>query len=369
MKLIILKTNLVEALGTVERAIGGNVNLPILKNVLIETDGNRILMRATDLELAVQHVVAGKIIEPGGVTVPFAVLHSIVKNLAAERIALEHHDHKLAVTTENYEAQVQGQEVKEFPIIPPVHNQEQFIKIAVKGLRDGIESVIAAAQYSSIRPEISGVYLECNGGGVTLVATDSFRLAEYVVGEGHVHSTFNQVSVIIPLKTAEELLRILMRRSGDVTIFIDSNQIFFTTESDHITSRLIDGTFPEYKAIIPKVTETEVTVDRQELVGAVKLISAFSGRANDVTLSVGDSKKILELRSSDAAIGENRYRIPAKLHGEAFSISFNWRYLLDGLKAYHGSEVTIGVTVPNRPVVVKAAGEASLTYVLMPITT
>lgn len=369
MKLIILKNNLLEGLNSLEKAVGSNTNLPILKNVLLRTDDSKIVLTATNLELAIKSTLPGKVIETGEITVPFSILFTIVRNLNSERLTLEQKHKQLIINTESYEALVQGQDSKEFPIIPSIHNTEQSMKIGVVQLREALASVIVAAQYTDIRPEISGVFFNYCDGSLRLVTTDSFRLAERVLDPSQAQSTFDAVSFIAPLRTTEELLRILDVEEGEVEIFVDANQILFKTATKEIISRLIDGHFPDYQAIIPKQVQTELVANRQELISAVKLISSFSGRGNDITLKVGDNKKFLELYSANSALGENRYRVPVKLKGEKFSIVFNWRYVLDGLRIYRSEEAALGINASDRPAIIRSSDEPSLVYILMPIKT
>lgn len=366
MKLVILRNHLLEGLTVIERAIGDNVNLPILKNFLFRGE-DEICLISTNLELAIKHILPGKIIEKGEITIPFFVFKNIISNLNSERITIEQKEKQLFVNTENYEAVIQGQSSKEYPIIPLVQNKEEGIKIESNLLKEALSQIVIATQYSEIRPEISGVFLFLRDGALTLVATDSFRLAEKKIDPTKFSSESEKISVIIPLKTAQELLRILKDQEEMVSIYSDVNQIVIETKFQQITSRLIVGNFPEYQAIIPNQTQMELTINRQEFLGAIKLTSAFSGRANDITLRIGENKKFLELYSSDSTLGENRYRVPIKLKGERFSTVFNWRYLLDGLKIYRSEEVVLGVNAADRPTVIKSLTEPHLVYVVMPI--
>lgn len=367
MKIIVLRGNLVTGLAAIERAVGASVNLPILKNIMLSAKEGGVTLTATNLELAVTHEVSGKVLEVGDVTCPFGILNAIVKNITAERVTLEKSGKKLLLTTENYEAQIQTQDPKEFPLIPSVAESAKTVEFGADTLTDALESVIVATQYTDIRPEISGILFRFHESGVTFVATDSFRLSEYKLTSKEL--AIHGVDAIVPLKTAEEMLRIV-QGSGKgtmVEVAVDVNQILLKSASTRIISRLIDGRFPEYHAIIPKDVKNEATIGREELIQAIKLTSSFSGRANDITLSVSENKKSLELSSSDATLGENRYHIPLKMKGDKFSISFNWRYLLDGLRIYDGAHVVLGVNTPDRPVVIQDPSAPHLTYVVMPI--
>jgi DNA polymerase III subunit beta len=368
MKLIILKTNLVEGLIAVEGSVSSDANLPILKNVLIGAEGGEITITSTNLELATRRVVSGKIIEAGTTTVPFLIFNNIIKNLNTERVMLEKRDKNLVVTTDNYEASVFTQNPKDFPIIPTIQNKKKSVKVSAGILKEALSDAAVAAQFSDIRPEISGVLFNLSEKKATLVATDSFRLAEITLGADQFRSNLGEAKVIVPLKTTTEILKILnIEKEGDAEIFIDKNQILFEVGNSQVISRLIDGNFPDYQAIIPRDTKNEISLKREEMIEAIKLTRVFAGRANDVTLTVGDNKKFLEIYSGEASLGENRYRIPIKLKGDKFKINFNWRYLMDGLKVYKGEEIILGINDPERPVVVKNPSEPFLLYVVMPI--
>jgi DNA polymerase-3 subunit beta len=366
MKLLILRNNLVDGLAAIERAIGAGGNLPILKNAHLRASENKIVFTATNLELAVRAIVPGKIIDEGELTVPCGVFGTIVKNMNTDRIALESNGHALSITTDNYEATIQGSDAKEFPIIPTLRNIVGTLRMGVGAFLDALNSVVIAAQYSEIRPEISGVHLSQGEGQLTLVATDSFRLAERKLSGSEFSSDVETSYCIIPLRSIEEVSRVFTDRNEELSISSDQNQILFETPTKTIISRLIDGKFPEYQAIIPKSTQTTGAVDRAELLAALKLVSTFSGRGNDITVSVGENKKFIELSSADSAIGQNTYRVPIKLKGEKFSIVFNWKYLLDGVRVCRGSEVVFGVN-QSGPVTITSAADSGLLYLLMPI--
>lgn len=366
MKLIVLRNNLVESLSSVEHSVGMNANLPILKNILLRAFENKIILTATDLEIATQSTVSGKIIEEGECSIPFLLLNSIVKNIVSERVSINEEGKKITITTDNYEAEIQGNNPKDFPLIPSVHDTTHFFKINSGILHDALSAVSVAVQYSEIRPEISGVLFKYEKDSLVFVGTDSFRLVEKRVLANEIETSFEAVSMIIPKKTTEELLRVLGKSDVSVEIFIDPNQVLFKMPAGQIISRLIDGNFPEYQGVIPKEVENELTVDREEMINAIKLTAAFAGRTQGISMSVKDGKNFLELHSADGALGENRYKVPAKIKGNTFSAIFNWKYILDGLRIYAESEIVIGAT-PGRPALIRSPRDGSLVYVLMPI--
>lgn len=367
MRLIILNNNLKEALRSIEGTIGDNLSLPILKNILIKTEDNKINFSATNLELAITHRTPGKIIETGSATVPLNILTNIVNNLTSERITLENKNYNLLIKTDNYEATVQGLNPEDFPIIPQINRLDKFFKINSQIFKNALLKIINGIQYSEIRPEINGALFNYQIDYLKLTGTDSFRLAEKTIASDQFKSNFDEsFEIILPLKTLQEVLGILPN-DGELSIFVAQNQILFKTEEQEIISRLIDGKFPDYQSIIPQETKTELVINRSELIKALKLTGIFSGRVNEVKFKIGENKKFLEIYSADSALGENHYLLPAKITGPNLTVSFNCRYLLDGLKPLSDKEIVLGLNSDNQPAILKTPEDKTWFYILMPI--
>jgi len=369
MKLIILKSNLRDGLSAIERAITENNKLPILKNVLIKTIDGIVKLSATNLELGINRLISGKIIEKGAITVPFQTFYSITNNSDSERINLEVDNNNLIFKTDNYEAKIQGIKEEEFPIIPKIENENNFIEIDPVILKDALLRVSSAAQISEIRPEISGVLFDFQITILKLVATDSFRLAEKTLYDREYKTNFNRgFKCIVPLKTIQEAIRIFNDEKL-IKIYIDSTQILFKNEDVELISRLIDGEYPDYEQIIPKEIETETVIGRDYFINALKLVSNFSSNINDVRLKMEKDGKNLEIYSAHQYLGENCYVVPAKIKGEGVKeITFNWKFLLNGLKATKESKNLIfGICGDSRPAIIKSPDDNSYFYILMPI--
>lgn len=367
MRLIILNNNLKEALRSVGGAVGDNLNLPILKNILIKSEDNKINFSATNLELAVSYQASGKIIEAGLSTIPLNVFSSIINNLTTERITLENKNYNLLIKTDNYEATIQGLNPEDFPIIPKINHSDRFIKINSSLLKSALLKIINSIQYSEIRPEINGCLFSCQIDYLKLTGTDSFRLSEKTIPADQFKSNFEEgFEIIIPLKTIQEILKIIPD-DRELDIFINQNQILFKTEELEIISRLIDGKFPDYQSIIPQDLKSELVINKSELVNALKLTNIFSGRVNEIKLKIGENKKFLEIYSADNTVGENHYLLPAKINGHNLDISFNGRYLLDGLKSLEDKEIILGFNNDNQPAVIKSPADKNWFYILMPI--
>ncbi|MEK7147082.1 MAG: DNA polymerase III subunit beta [Patescibacteria group bacterium] len=367
MKIIVLKENLKNGLDAVERSISDQSSLPILKNVLIKTENNKTLILGTNLELAVTHSMAGKIFENGSVSVPFKIFTGLVNNLPTERINLEKNNHNLIIKTDNYEAVIQGINSDDFPIIPKINLTQYSLKINNSLFKDSLSKVINAAQFSDLKPEISGILIDYQIESIKLAATDNSRLAEKTIPNNQFSSNLTQnIKLIIPLKTAYEILK-TVGDNGDLEIFFDNNQILFKTDDLEIISRLIEGNYPDYQQIIPKEFVNELVIDKNEFLNSLKLANVFSGKNNDVRLKVSENKKTLEVYSANAGLGENKYLVPIKSNGTPISISFNLKYLIDGLKSYDSEQIILGLNNNNKPSIIKSEKNSLFFYILMPI--
>lgn len=372
MKFIILKNNLKEGLKVIEKITADNLNLPILKNFLIESFDNKIKLSATNLELAVTTFISGKIIENGGITIPLGIFSSIVNNLQSERINLELKNNKLLIKTDNYSAEIQGIKKEEFPIIPKITNNQFYLEINNSILKNALISVIDSVGVNT-RPEFNGILFDYQSTLLKLAATDSFRLSEKIIFNTQFESNFDKnFKIIIPTKTIFECIKeIQNNENGKTIIHIDSNQILFKTENTEIISRLISGEFPQYQQIIPQKTEIEILLNKNELINALKLSGVFTDRLNEIKFNFQKDFKNIEIFSQNQNLGENKYLMPAKIKNESKDIIsetiFNWRFFLDGVKNIKSENVFIGLNNSNKPALIKSPEDISWFYILMPI--
>ncbi|MDO8536838.1 MAG: DNA polymerase III subunit beta, partial [bacterium] len=286
MKFIVIRSNLKDGISAVQEASGENLNLPILKNGLFEAEGNKIKITATNLEIAITANVLGKVIEGGKFTAPIGLLASLISNIQSDRLNIEEKKGKVEVKTDNYEATIQGMPAADFPITPKVKDQSEGIEVKGGLLKEALSQALTAAQFSDLRPELNSVLFGFSVDSLKLVATDSFRLAEKTIGSGQlVTGRKTAFEIMVPLKTAEALLRVL-RDEDAVKIYHDQTQVLFKTEQAELLSRLVEGKFPDYGAIIPQKFDTEIIFNRQELMGALKLAGIFGSKSSEVKLKV-----------------------------------------------------------------------------------
>jgi DNA polymerase-3 subunit beta len=371
MKIEILKENLKNGLSVVERIIGKNLSLPILDNVLISIEDSFLNLISTDLETAVKLWVLTKIVNKGSVVVPAKLLSSFVSSLPNDKITLEAKEQNLYVECNSFKTQIQGYNPEDFPIIPEFKDAE-FLEVDNVRFCQGLTGVIDFTSPSQTRPEISGVYFSFSKTNIKMAATDSFRLAEKnITLEKPVEKDH---SFILPIKPAREVLHILEGKEGLVKIYFSNNQVLFELpmkEVKHpqiqITSRLIDGEYPNYQDIIPTKFKTHIIVKKDEFLSQIKTASLFSGKVNEVKVSVNIEKKEVEVFAKSADVGESRSSISAKVEGEPIEVSFNYKYLSDGLMNIKSSEVMFDISKEEGPCILRPVGDASYLYVAMPI--
>jgi len=371
MNLIILKENLKKALSIVDRVIGKNISLPILNNIFLNSEKNFLRISATDLELGIQYWILTKIEKEGAVVIPGKVLSNFISYLPNQKINIKSKGLDLIIEADKNKTQIKGFNVDEYPIIPKI-DEEDFIEINPQKFIEGLNQVVEVVSTTQMRPEITGVLLFFDKDSIRIVGTDSFRLAEKKISA---NNKIKEVkSFIIPKKTIRELINIFNDRKQKVRIYFSPNQIMFESkmnEVDHpeiqIISRLIDGEYPDYKEIIPKDYLTEVVINKEEFIRQLKTASLFVDKNNEIVVSVNPEKKEIEIKVQNPDIGENLSFINAKIKGEKVSISFNWKFLLDGLNNIKSDEVILCLNGDSGPALIKPTKEDDYLYVVMPV--
>ncbi len=369
MKIIILKDHLKSGLDVVGKigSDSSSTTLPILKNCLIETVDNKLKLSMTNLELATTSFIPGKVIEGGSLAVPFSIFNSIINNLQTERINLEDKDDYLIIKTDNYQAKIHGNKKDDFPIIPQISDQ-LFLETPNTIIKKSLLSIISAAQISETKQELNGVSFDFQINSLKLAATDSFRLTEKTITNNQFKTNIEQeLKVIIPLKTIQEVIRIFKGEDDLINIYFDQNQILFKGGGSEIISRLINGSFPDYQSIIPQSFETEIIVSKEQLINALKLTSSFTDRLNEIKVLIKGNTKNIEIFSSSQTLGENQYLIPSKIKGAGLEIVINWRFLFDGIKVLDSENIFLGLNGDNKPILIKSPNDTSWFYILMPI--
>lgn len=346
-----------------ERITGKNLTLPVLSSILVEASGKSLKLKAINLSLGIEIEVPAKIEKPGTLAIPGNVLSNIFSNFYEnDSVLMEGVDGNLSIKTKRSNIKVKGVPFEDFPSIPEVSGVD--LEIESKKLIDGIKSVYYSSAVSDIKPEISSVYVYSEEDYLVFVSTDSFRLAEKKI---KVKNLPEIPGILIPFKNIPEILRVFGDSNSMVKICFNKNQISFTSDNVYLTSRVIDGVFPDYRQIIPKDWGTEVVVLKQDLLNALKLSNIFSDKFNQLDLRVSPKDKVFELSSANNDIGENKTLLNTTLSGGETSLSFNYKYFLDCFPSVNTDSVSIKLTDSSKPMVINPVSDNSFTYLIMPM--
>jgi len=373
MKFITLVETLKKAVNLAERITGRNLTLPVLNNILIATEKNEIKISATDLEIGIELTIGGKVEKEGKVVIPAKILAAFLNNLSEERITLEEEKQNLKIISGNYEAIFQGINPDDFPIIPDVRT-DKYIEIEKNVFKETVGQILPTISYVSSRPELNGMLLRLEKNILKMVGTDSFRLGEKTITEDNFKTNIkDEMEMIIPLKTIQEIFRINQEDMELATIKIhpEPNQVEFlfkNIEGVRVISRLINGQYPEYSSIIPKEFENKIVFSKKDLIEIVKISGLFSGRINDIKFKLDADKKVINIEAQDPSSGKSQSSIkPKEIIGNKLEISFNYRFILDGLSSIKDEGVFVGLNKENNPGVFRGEKGDGFLYILMPI--
>ncbi len=361
MKLQVTQENLAKALSSVAKVANTRNTLPILANVMLKTVGTRLTIAATNLDIAITHYIGSKVQEEGSVTVPARLMQDFVSSLPSGVIELELDDYKLHIRTEKYKSVINGVSAEEFPVMPAIGKGKTWY-IAAKTLKRGLQQTIIAASNDEARPVLTGVYLHTHGDSLYIVATDSYRLAEKNLGK-----TAEEVSLLIPVSAMQDLLRIIGDLDEDIEITHDEQQVLFKAGDVELMTRLVDGTYPDYRKLIPTEFTIQAQIKRSDFVNVTKVSSLFAREsAGSVTLAVNEEEKSLHIRSIASQLGENTSTADAKATGTG-EITLNSKYLLDALGVMSGDDVELCFNGKVEPCVIREAKESDYTHIIMPL--
>lgn len=383
MKLSCLQENLKRGLATVGHAVAGKSTLPVLSNVLLASDGGRLKLAATNLDVGITCWLGARIEEEGAVTVPAKLLSDVIGGLPNDKVTLtlDPRTQTVRVDCARYTSNIKGIEAEEFPTIPTIRDREPTISLPPEVLRDAIDQVAFAAAADDTRPVLSGVLMRLRGNTLTLAAADGFRLAtrEITLPE----PVDDPQDFIVPARALMELARIIGDVEGNVAITVtpSGGQVLFHTETTELVSRLIDGKFPDFERIIPSTYATRSVLDTPELAKAVKLAALFASASQNVVkvmLEPGDAAQgedgvalapgRLVISANAAEVGDNTGEMDGMVQGEGGQIALNVKYLADALAAIKTAQVAIEMQTAQNPGVFKPVGQEGYIHIIMPMT-
>jgi DNA polymerase III subunit beta len=361
LRINVAKDELVSALGVVARAVSTRTSVQILSGVLLEARAGELRLAATDMELSLRANVAAQVEGDGAIVLPGKTLVDIARLLPSDEVSIEHRpaESVVHVTSGSASYTLHTFNPEDFPRLPELGSLQTFA-VDRESLLETITRVARAASRDESRPVLTGILVSFNGGKIVMAATDSYRLA---VKETELDGTVPDLEAIVPSRALQELARIAS--SGDtVEVGVHENQVLFAVEGAWLTTRRIDGQFPNYRQLLPEQFEHELTIPRQEVLEVVRRAAVMIQRATPLQLRFAEGELTVIARTHE--VGESKESMPVGFSGDTLEIGFNADFLRDGLESVDGDDVRFKLISPLRPAVLQGESD-DFTYLVMPI--
>lgn len=366
MHLVIPQNLLSPAIATVSRAIPSRPTHQILGNIKLVADeeNQSLTLTGFDLNIAIVMPLSAQVITGGAITLPSKLLGDIVSRLPDEDVTLSLNDNQqVIVTCGSGKYQLNGLDASEFPELPQIVSDESF-DIAITTLRAGLAATLIAVSQDETKRILTGVHFTSAPDYLEFAATDGHRLSviKTLVEDGQ------EFVATIPAKALKTLDLLIGNQDLPITMRTDSANAIFELPNGTLITRLLDGTYPNYRQLIPTGSERKITVERKLLQAALERISVLADTKNNIVkITVdNDTQEIsLSVESPDVAAG--REALPAQVSGDDLEIAFNVRYLADGLKTLHTNEIQLQLNLANTPALLVPIGGDEQTYLLMPV--
>ncbi len=364
MKIEILRENLERAAQIAARVSNKGLSLPVLGCVVLVVSDNRAVLRATNLDVSVEVNLKAKVFSQGVAAIPAHVFLQTVSALTDQKLTLKTSGNSLVIDGERGTTAITTVDPAEFPNLPYVKDGDgTTVVIPTRDFMAALRSVAFSASTSTIKPELSSISLTIEGGELVAAATDSFRLAEVKIPV-KAKSSIN--ALLLPQRNIADIMR-SMEQSETVEMRAGENQCSFVTELGFLTSRTVDGAFPDYRAIIPRDTVASAACLKEDAIRAFKKIAIFTDTFNQVHLSLKPSESKFTVRAVNASVGETVDSIPATLDGEDIDINFNARYITEALSTVGGDSISFGVAGHGKPMIMTDVPHRGFTYLVMPM--
>lgn len=364
MKIEILREHLDRAVALASKVSNKNLSLPVLGCAVLVVSKDRAVVRATNLDVSLEIVLKAKVVHEGVVAIPAHILAQTISAFSDQKLTLSLSGTSVIIQGERGKSSIATVDASEFPTLPYVKEGEGVsIKLGSHELASLLRAVSFAASTSSMKPELASVSLSLDGGELITAATDSFRLAEARV-QTKVRA---QVSpTLLPARNVGEIVRFI-EATQEVEVRVAETQCSFVTEQGYITSRTIDGVFPDYRGLIPKEYTATATALREDVVRAFRKVTIFADTFNQVHLSVRPDAKRFLIESSNASVGATDEEIPSVLEGGDIEINFNAKYITEALASMGGDSVSFAIAGAGKPMVIEDSPKRGFLYLVMPM--
>ena len=381
MKLVCSQAELNAALQLVSRAVASRPTHPVLANVLLTADAgtDRLSLTGFDLNLGIQTSLAASVETSGAITLPARLLGEIVSRLASDSpitLATEESGEQVQLTSLSGSYQMRGLPADDYPELPMVESG-MTLKLQPAGLVQALKGTLFASSSDEAKQLLTGVHLRFNDKALEAAATDGHRLAVLQVDDALQDSANSSddaaegFAVTLPARSLREVERLMAgwRSDDPVSLFCDRGQVVFLAADQMVTSRTLEGTYPNYGQLIPDGFNRTLALDRRGLIAALERIAVLADQHNNVVkFSSQPDEGVVRISADAQDVGSGSESLAASLTGDAIQIAFNVRYVLDGLKAMGSDRVVLHCNAPTTPAVLKPEGDAeAFTYLVMPV--
>jgi DNA polymerase III subunit beta len=355
---------LADAVGTAYRAVASRTGaLPVLSGLLVRVEPGQVEVVGSDLELTIRVRVPASVEGTGSAVLVARLLQELMGRLAAGAVEVEIGDDQAKIEAGRFRSELRTLAAADFPRLP--EPEGQGVKVVAGPLAQGLRQVVPAASKDDARPILTGVLIAATGGGVRLVATDSYRLA--VRDLAGVSLLTEGRSVLVGAKGLGELQR-LLPAEGDVEVFLGEREVTFRLGDTSLTARLVEGEFPNYQQLVPSGYPNRLTVERDALADAVNRVRLVAGQNRDSSpIRLAMSSTGLDLSATAQDVGQSYEPVEAKYEGSELTVAFNSQFLLDGLEAAGSAEIVIETIDPLKPAVLRGSDGPEFLYLLMPV--
>lgn len=368
MKLKVPKNTLDKAIKAVCKAVPNKGIQPILNNILLENEDGHLVLNATDLDFFIEAKVPSNNEESGSITLSAKKLEEIVSKLEEDDVSInvDYESHKASLICKKANFDLIGLSPEDFPKMKKPDPSEMYT-INSNALSKAIDMVHFAASRYDVNNVLGGVYMSIENGILELAATDGNRLASYEIELEDKNGTLVKKEAVIPVKVVADVQKIIESSVDEnVKVAFTNNQVMFKTEDRLVISRLLEGTYPRFKQLIPDEFEKIAQVDRKDLLSCLERVAVMANeRTNLVRLSFNDNQ--LKINSSNLDFGGAEDDLEIEYMGDEMDIHFNVKYLIDGIRTLDSDKVQFGMNAPLNPVVVKPISDSKYIYLIMPI--
>jgi len=361
LKITCSRDELNRQLAIVSRAASTRTTVQVLAGVLLRSEGEKLELSATDMEISLRTPLDAEVTTEGATVVPGKLLAELVRLLPGEEVSIEHRRGEGVVEVMSGAAvyRIHTYNAEDFPRLPDPAGTT-MVPIDAGALLETAAKVSRAASRDESRPVLTGILVRFEGENLVMAATDSYRLA---VKETAMSVPGPELDAIVPARALMELSRVAQGAS-ELHLGLQENQVLFTSDSILLTTRRIEGQFPNYHQLLPESFESEVTLPRDELLEVVRRVSVMAQRNAPLRLRFAEGELTVSAQTQD--VGEAHETMPAAFSGEALDIGFNPEFLRDGIESVDGDELRLKLISPLRPAVLQGTGD-DFSYLIMPI--